>query len=276
MSSVYDAGYISEFYDAYGTKEWHRLLSTPADRVSLHIHTHYLYQYLKAGDRVLEAGAGPGRFTVELAKLGARVVVGDISEGQLELNKHYVTEAGCEQAVEARAQLDITDLGRFEPNSFDAVVCYGGPLSYVMDRADDAVVELLRIVKPGGYVLLSVMSLVGATRIFLEGILGLRNFPDLIESVNRDGLLSREQNNGHPMKLYCYTELRALLRRHGCKVVAASAANLLSAGRAEVLEPLVGTPVWDRFLKWELEYCAEEGAVDCGTHILAVVQREDR
>ena len=50
---------------------------------------------------------------------------------------------------------------------FDAVVCYGGPLSYVMERSDDAFAELLRVTRPDGYVLASVMSLAGAARIFL-------------------------------------------------------------------------------------------------------------
>jgi len=273
MNGLYDAQYISEFYDDYGVTEWDRLLKTPADRVSLHIHKHYLEKYLEPGDRVLEAGAGPGRFTIELAKLGARVTVGDISKGQLELNEHYVSEAKCEGAVEARVQLDITDLNQFETGSFDAVVCYGGALSYVMNRADDAAKELLRVVKPGGYVLLSVMSLIGATRILLEGILSLENFPDLVEQVNRDGILTDENNNGHPLKLYRSSELKDLLGSHGAQVLVLSAANLVSAGRSEALEPFLDTPVWDKFLSWELDYCAEEGAVDCGTHILAVAQK---
>lgn len=273
-SSLYDAKYISEFYDNYGTTEWDRLLKTPADRVSLHIHKHYLETYLQEGNSVLEAGAGPGRFTIELAKLGTKVTVGDISRKQLELNRHYVAEAKCEEAVEARVQLDITDLSEFETNSFDAVVCYGGALSYVMERADEAVKELLRVVKPGGYILLSVMSLVGATRIFLEGILDLEHFPDLVERVNRDGILTHENNNGHPMKLYRSSELRDLLEGHRAKVVVMSAANLISPGRDEVLEPFLETPVWEKLLTWELDYCAEAGAVDCGTHILAVAQKD--
>ena len=273
MSGLYDAEYISEFYDAYGTTEWERLEKTPADRVSFFIHKHYLERYVKAGESVLEAGAGPGRFTIELARLGARVTAGDISKRQLELNAHHVAEAGCEGAVEDRVQLDVTNLSQFESGSFDAVVCYGGALSYVMERADDAAEELLRVVKPGGYVLLSVMSLVGATRIFLEGVMGLGNFVEQIDSVRRDGVLTREHNNGHPMKLYRYRELRTLLERHGAKVVVASAANMLSPGRDEVLEPFLNTPTWDKFLAWELDFCSEAGAVDCGTHILAVVQK---
>ena len=273
MSELYDAEYISEFYDNYGTTEWDRLLKSPADRVNFFIHKHYLKQYIKAGDGILEAGAGPGRFTIELAKLGARVVVGDISKKQLELNAHYVGEADCEEAVEARVQLDITDLSQFETNRFDAVVCYGGALSYVMEKADKAVSEILRVVKPGGHVLLSVMSLVGATRIFLEGVMGLDNFVEQIENARRDGILTREDNNGHPMKLYRSKELRDLFKRHSAEVTAMSAANLISPGRDEVLEPLLETPVWENFLNWELDYCAEAGAVDCGTHILAVARK---
>ena len=50
--------------------EWERLIETPRDLVSLHIHTHYLKQHIKRGDNVLEIGPGPGRFTIELAKIG--------------------------------------------------------------------------------------------------------------------------------------------------------------------------------------------------------------
>ena len=63
-------------------------------------------------------------------------------------------EAGCEHRIVARVALDITDLSRFPDRSFD-----GGPLSYVFDRADDALAEMLRVTRPGGYVLLSVSSL---------------------------------------------------------------------------------------------------------------------
>lgn len=156
MNNLQATGYkpqaIAEFFDAFGEKEWERLTATPRDQVSFHIHTHYLQKFIKAGDSVLEAGAGAGRFTIELAKLGTTITVGDISKVQLELNKKYVTEAGFEKCVDARVQLDITNLAEFENNQFDAVVCYGGPLSYVLDKAEQAVNEMLRVTKPSGYV----------------------------------------------------------------------------------------------------------------------------
>src|SRR5205085_275968 len=97
---------------------------------------------------------------------GAQVTVGDVSEVQLALNRERVAAAGCETAVCARLVLDIVDLSDLPSERFDAVVAYGGPLSYVMERADEALAELLRVTRRGGHVLLSVMSLVGATHKF--------------------------------------------------------------------------------------------------------------
>src|SRR5262245_21944447 len=128
---MYDAEQVQRFYDSLGELEWHRFEKTPADRVSLEVHRRLLAEYVEPGMRVLDAGAGPGRFTIELARIGARVVVGDLSPEQLRLNEARVAEAGCQDAVESRQLLDITDLSRFGDAGFDAVVCFGGPLSYV-------------------------------------------------------------------------------------------------------------------------------------------------
>ncbi len=134
------------------------------ERVSLEIHRNFLSDFVHKGDRVLDAGAGPGRFTIDLVRLGATVVVGDISPEQLRLNEEKVKEAGAEAAIESRELLDISDLSRFEDESFDVVVCLGGPLSYVFDGASSALAGMARVLKPGGRVLVSVMSRLGTHR----------------------------------------------------------------------------------------------------------------
>lgn len=80
---TYDAAPIASFFDAYGEREWDRFGTAPLDQGNLHIHQHYLNRFVEAVMHVLDAGAGPGRFTIELAKLGATATVGDISAGQL-------------------------------------------------------------------------------------------------------------------------------------------------------------------------------------------------
>ena len=82
--------------------------------------------FVRPGDRVLDAGSGPGRFTLELLRLGAHVTALDISPASSSCCAHGSPD------VEAIVG-DITDLSRFEDDSFDVTVCFGGPLSYVVD-----------------------------------------------------------------------------------------------------------------------------------------------
>jgi hypothetical protein len=80
-----------------------------AQRISLHRHIQAFERYVKPRDRVLEIGAGPGRFTIELASLGASVTVTDISPAQLELNHTHVTDAGLAGSVAEWAVADVTN-----------------------------------------------------------------------------------------------------------------------------------------------------------------------
>jgi SAM-dependent methyltransferase len=261
----YDPEHIARFFDDYGTREWERFDASAMDRVGLEVHLRLLREHITENDRVLDAGAGPGRFTLELARLGATVVAGDISPGQLAL--HAEKTASVEESVESRELLDILDLGRFADKSFDAVVCFGGPLSYVLGEADRALAELLRVVRPGRPLLLSVMSMLGAARAFFDHFPGLidefgwrQAVTDVFETGDLDGVI----NNGHVLRLYRWSDLEELFNRHPCRVVATSAANFLS----------VRNEIWDdRFLELEIAACREPGALDGGTHILAVVER---
>ncbi len=275
MAPSYDSSLISRIFDEYGDSEWNRHEVSPFARVALHVHTHYLRRFVRPGDRVLEVGAGAGRFTLELARLGAHITVADISPGQLELNERHVREAGLEDAVDARALADVVDLSEFEDGGFDAAVCYGGALSWVLDEADRAVGELLRVTRPEGHVLLGVMSRYGSLRAFLSvaeqeiAEFGLQEMQEIVAT----GFLPAHHSTLGPMHLYAWDELEALLRRHACEIEAASAANFLSIGNDETCGRWLADPrMWGRFLSWEVEACAQPGAIDGGTHIIAVVR----
>jgi SAM-dependent methyltransferase len=253
------------FYDEYGEREWTRFDDGRTPAVQIAVHNHYLRRYVRAGDRVLDVGCGPGRFTLELARLGARVVAADISPRQLELHREKMREAGLEDAVEDRVVADVCALP-FDRGAFDVTVCYGGPLSYALDRADAAVAELARVTRPGGHFLVSAMSLVGTTAQYLAEVLVVARDEGVgaVERITATGLLP--EPHGHlPMKMYRWRELRELLAPHG-EIVAASACGLLD--RAEPDEP----ELRDLVARLEIELAAEPGALDLGQHILAVVR----
>src|SRR5438445_10250048 len=75
---TYSPAAIAAYFDALGTREWERFDRTLGDRVSLAMHTALLERYVRPGHRILDVGAGPGRFTELLHHRGARVVVADL------------------------------------------------------------------------------------------------------------------------------------------------------------------------------------------------------
>ncbi|MFI5047333.1 MAG: class I SAM-dependent methyltransferase [Acidimicrobiia bacterium] len=272
MPLPHDPEYAARHYDAYGDEEWQRHDRSLAGRTSVAVHRAFLAEFIRPGDVVLDAGAGPGFFTITLAELGARVHVGDISPVQLRLNAERVADAGHEGSVRSRTLLDICDLSMFADETFDAVVCFGGPLSYVLNRAPDAVAELCRVTRPGGHVLLSVMSTLGSLRRFVTGVLDVgRQFgPHHNDEIVDTGDLPRDINDGHECHMYRWSELAALLEPHGT-IVGASASNFVTAQADTVFEPFTDEEI-EPLLRWELELCREPGALDGGTHILAVLR----
>jgi SAM-dependent methyltransferase len=265
---TYEAQRIAAFFDAYGEQEWTRFEDGRTPSTSLAVHLEHLRRFVHPGDRVLDIGAGPGRFTLELARLGADIVVADLSPGQLELNQRRLVEAGLEDRVVDRVVADVTELTSFDDDAFDAVVCFGGPVSYAHERSEDAVSELVRVARPGGHVLVSVMSLVGALIAYTGIALDLvrRDGPGPLEQTLRDGILPEADGYGHlAMRMFRWSELEALLSRHGT-VVAATAAGLFAAEPPEA-------ELRDLLARVELELGAEPGAISCGQHILAVLRK---
>ena len=266
--------HIAEYYDTYGDKEWERLNAHPVNEANLHVHTHYLKEHIPAGAKVLEIGAGAGRFTQVLAELGAKVTVADISPGQIALNKQHAEELGFTDAIIDWQVADICDLKQFENASFDRIVAYGGPFSYVLDERDTALRACLRVLRPGGVMLLSVMSLWGTIHNSLKDVLSipLETNRKIINS--GDLVPETYANDGHYMHLFRAEELSGWLNENGLRVLAISAANALTNTWSKQLsETRQDETLWAELLAWELEASAQPGALDMGTHILAVVKK---
>jgi SAM-dependent methyltransferase len=267
---------IRRHFDELGEGEWERLDADPRNRAAFEVHRRFLADFVAPGSRVLEIGAGPGRFTIALARMGARVVVTDISEVQLELNVRHVAESGTEagRAVEDRFILDVRDTARFADGEFDAVLAFGGPLSYVFDDAGSALAGLLRI---GRVVVASVMSTLGAWSIFLPQVVALEEEvgAEAADAIFETGDLRHEaRDEGHTCQMYRSREVRFLVHDAGGELLAVSTSNWASLSHDETLAELASDPAkWGRFMDQEASACREPGLLDAGTHILFAARR---
>jgi SAM-dependent methyltransferase len=111
---------VQRFYDKNGGLAGHDYhADSIRSEVNGYIHRRFLDSRITPGGRILEIGAGVGRFTVDLIRRGATVVVTDISEGQLAANEEFVAAEACESGVISREQRSITDLSAYDNESFD-------------------------------------------------------------------------------------------------------------------------------------------------------------
>jgi len=99
VTDTWDPARAATFFDGYGEREWTRPEDGRTPAASLDAHVRMLERFVQSGDTVLDAGAGPGRFTIELARIGANVVALDVSPGQLELHRARTVEAGADARV---------------------------------------------------------------------------------------------------------------------------------------------------------------------------------
>src|SRR5208283_189798 len=169
------------------------------------------------------------------------------------------------------------DLVSYPSESFDAVVAYGGPLSYVLDRRSVALSEVRRVLCPGGLALFSVMSTWGSIHEYLTGVLAVDVEVNrrIVETGDLHAAVYPDAN--HLCHMFRSGELADLLCESGFEIAAMAASNCLSAAAGDRLDDLRKDEArWGHLSEMELEACQEPGCRDMGTHIVAVGRKLTR
>jgi predicted acetyltransferase/cyclopropane fatty-acyl-phospholipid synthase-like methyltransferase len=109
----------------------------------------YIERYLKPGDRVIEVGAGTGRYSHALARMGYAVDAVELVDYNIEVFQQS-TQTGETVTV---TQGNALDLSGFPDGAYDVTLLLG-PLYHLYNAADKhrAISEAIRVTKPGGIV----------------------------------------------------------------------------------------------------------------------------
>ena len=144
---------VSSFYDR--ADEDSRLKRSRHGQLEYATTMSYIHRYTGRQSRVLEVGAGTGRYSVSLAKEGLDVTAVELVESNLRIlreNSRGIGNIRC-------CQGDATDLGMFEDDSFDVTLVLGPMYHlYEPDEVNRAIDEAVRVTKPGGVILFAFIS----------------------------------------------------------------------------------------------------------------------
>ncbi len=170
---------VRDYYNQNAEAEYNRI----ANRPEFLITKRYLDRYIAPGDRVLDIGGGSGRYSLYLTEKGCDVTLLDLSEESVS----FAAEQAKKQNLPLRTlQGDAREADTLLQSSFDHILLMG-PLYHLLEEADrvKAVNTALRLLKPGGLLFASFISMCGGL------IYALRDAPEALMNSNEEMFLTQ-------------------------------------------------------------------------------------
>ena len=144
---------IVNYYNDYD--EDSRLIKNKTHMIEYITTTKYIEKYLKKGDRILEVGAGTGRYSINYAQKGYQVDSVELVNKNLEILKSKITKEMNIKAIQG----NCLNLNMYKENTFDITLVLG-PMYHLYEEEDinKAIKEVIRVTKPGGKIFLAFIS----------------------------------------------------------------------------------------------------------------------
>lgn len=265
---------VRDFYNEYGMREWNRLEESIYSRINFILHMDFIKEHICEGMKILDAGCGAGRYSVEFAKMGCKVTLFDISDEQLRIAQEKISEQNMEHNIEGVFRGDIRDLSYFEDESFDMIVCYGAPLSYVIKGREQAISEFYRVLKKEGILAISVNNKWGILKMLLGNKnLDFFNDPEywFLNKVIETGDLPKHEKVSHPPRHFFEgEELEQLIDDGKFNNIVLGGSPCFSCGNAQSIEDICKDEIaLNTILDIELRTYTKRTLIDNGEFLLA-------
>lgn len=137
---------IEAYYNKFNEE---KRLNSRHGRIEFILSMEYIHKYLKPGDKILDLGAGTGRYSIPLFEEGYDVTAVELVQnnlGRLKLKNPDI------KAYKGNA----LHLRRFFDNMFDLTLVFG-PLYHLtgFEQKKKALLEAKRVTKPGGIIMVA-------------------------------------------------------------------------------------------------------------------------
>ncbi len=256
---------LNQFYTEICDED-QRLMSSKHSRVEFITTIKYISEYLCETSRILEIGAGTGRYALYYAEQGYDVTAIEYVEGNLAVLKSKIKEG---MRIDAK-QGDAVDLSDIEDDSFDVTLVLG-PLYHLYEREEQekAIAEAIRVTKKNGIVAIAYLS---SDSVILDWALRDHH---MVDGKNKDFDENYKIVNypGGIFAAFYISEFKEMMEKFPVVLVKNIATDGISIHMREIIDGLSE----DEFAAW-MEYhllsCEREELQGYSNHLLYICRKE--
>ncbi len=264
---------VRDYYSAHVRQEWRRLVRDSYNHLEYLTSLYFLEKYFPVCGNVLDAGGGPGRYTVALARRGYQMTLLDITPDNLAFARRQVRRAGLSAMVPDFIEGTISELDRFPDGTFDAVICLGGALSHILDAAErgQAIHELVRVARPGAPVIVGVMSRLAllALELDFQHEIGMPHFVMIRDTGDYDG-----SSGFTACHFFLPEELRAAFEQEPVEVLELAGLEGLGANHYRAVNRLAkDSALWSIWMDTHFRTCTHPAVAGMSDHMLLVARK---
>ena len=258
--------YLEDYYNSYD--EEGRLLSRHG-QVEYLTTMKYIRECLAGitDPKLLEVGAGTGRYSVTLAKEGVNVTAVELVPHNLELLKSKLDGSEPITAIQGNA-LDLAAL----PDSSFSLTMLLGPMYHLYTREDKlrALSEAVRVTKPGGYILVAYCMNEPTVVQFVFGQSHLREVTELNMLTNDWHCISKPKDLFELVRTEDIASLDAELPVERVKLVATD-------GATNYMRQYIDSTDDETFEKWldfHFTICERQDLIGASHHTLDILKKK--
>ena len=245
-----------------------RLIKDRAHNIEYLTTIRYIQKFLKPGSKILEVGAGTGRYSLALAKMGYSVVATDLTPKHVDIMKRKSKRLNNFQCMVA----DALDLSMFKDNSFDMVLNLG-PMYHMFHQKDkeQVVKETLRVAKKNAVCMFAYLA--HASLITGYALSAGRNnvVTRMVSLMDKTG---RIKDTPEEVFASFYVEdFKKLFKKTGTTYITNIATDGIAPAMSEWVERL-SKKDYQAFLNWHFMTCERLDQQGFSSHLLYICKKK--
>ena len=228
----------------------------------------YIEKYLRPACRILEVGAGTGRYSHALARMGYRVDAVELTEHNLSILRQTTLPSERLTAIQGNA----LDLSGFSDNTYDITLVLG-PMYHLYTAEDkvQALREAVRVTKTGGVIFAAYCM---ADPAIVQYAFRRGGLQDTVARGQLD--LQTFRTTSYPFdlfELYRTEDIDALRERLPVTQLHYVAADGYTNHMRDTMEAMDDT-TFDIYLKYHLATCERRDLIGFSNHTLDIFRKD--